>query len=302
MRILFVHVCDSYTPFATAVAALAGALRGGGHELLRHAIPLESSVDQAGKDIAAYGADVVAASFMGRDWPGLSRVFSHVKRETDCFLVAGGYHATLRAEEVAGCRGVDAICVGEGERPFARLIAALARGERPRTGPGLWVRDGESFTGDRPPTDPEPNIADVPRWDYEIFGELSLRTSMLNYLKRDRYMPVRASRGCPFDCIYCDHTIKGYKPRYRSVGHVIDEIKILLDRYGSRIKRFYFWDDILIWDRNWIEEFCRSLLARELRIKWTCNAHVNKVEPRLMGLMKEAGCENVRFGIESGSQ
>ncbi|MBN2124794.1 MAG: radical SAM protein, partial [Deltaproteobacteria bacterium] len=113
---------------------------------------------------------------------------------------------------------------------------------------------------------------------------------------------IMAGRGCPFDCDYCDHSIKGYRPRYRPVASVIEEMETLLDGYGNRIGTFYFWDDILIWDRDWIREFCESLIRRDLRTKWTCNGHVSKVEPRLMSLMKRAGCVNVRFGIESGSQ
>ena len=113
---------------------------------------------------------------------------------------------------------------------------------------------------------------------------------------------IMASRGCPFDCIYCDHTIKGYSPRYRPVGSVIEEIRLLLERYGDKIEEFYFWDDIFIWDRRWVRRFCEELIEEDLSIKWTCNCHVNLVRPRLMALMKEAGCVNVRFGIESGSQ
>jgi radical SAM superfamily enzyme YgiQ (UPF0313 family) len=113
---------------------------------------------------------------------------------------------------------------------------------------------------------------------------------------------VMASRGCPFGCIYCDHGIKGYKPRYRTVRSVVEEIRVLHERYGERIGRFYFWDDILILDHRWAWEFCDTLLRENLDIKWTCNCHVSRVEPRLMVRMEQAGCVNVRFGIESGSQ
>ncbi|MFH1490042.1 MAG: radical SAM protein [Pseudomonadota bacterium] len=113
---------------------------------------------------------------------------------------------------------------------------------------------------------------------------------------------LMASRGCPYGCLYCDHTVKGYDLRYRSVGHVLDEIRHLKENYGERIRTFYFWDDILIWDREWTVDFCSRLIREKFEVLWTCNCHVHKVDARLMKLMKEAGCVNVRFGIESGSQ
>ena len=58
----------------------------------------------------------------------------------------------------------------------------------------------------------------------------------------------------------------------------------------------------MIWNRDWVYEFCEAVLREDLEINWGCNCHVNRVEPRLMEAMKEAGCANVRFGIESGSQ
>jgi anaerobic magnesium-protoporphyrin IX monomethyl ester cyclase len=86
------------------------------------------------------------------------------------------------------------------------------------------------------------------------------------------------------------------------VRSVVEEIRVLQERYGERIGRFYFWDDILISDSRWAWEFCDTLLRENLDIQWTCNCHVSRVEPRLMFRMKQAGCVNVRFGIESGSQ
>lgn len=316
MRILLIQppspkIYQAFLPLG--LAYIAGSLMGKGHNVTIWELNAERpSRRVVQRRIKAEGAafELVGITGLTGDYPyleWLSTTFKSIHPKTK--IVAGGHLASALPAVLMENLPIDFAVVGEGEEAIVELTECLSCGADLLAVHGIYFRGA---SGQITATAPRARLAELdklPLPPWEAFPmDLYLRdrhgsfSEQLDGDEEGGLMSLMASRGCPFDCIYCDHTIKGYKPRYRSVTHVIDEIKILLDRYGPRIRRFYFWDDILIWDRNWTEDFCRSLLAQELKIKWTCNAHVNRVEPRLMGLMKEAGCENVRFGIESGSQ
>jgi anaerobic magnesium-protoporphyrin IX monomethyl ester cyclase len=316
MRILLIQppspkIYQAFLPLG--LAYIAGSLMRKGHKVTVWDFNAERPSRRAAqRRIKAEGDTFELAGITGLtgDYPYLEWLSTTFKRfHPGTKIVAGGHLASAVPAVLMESLPIDFAVVGEGEETMVDLTECLSSGSHLLEVRGIYFRDGSGQILSTPPRERLAELDNLPLPPWEAFP-------MDRYL-RDRHgsfseqvggdgegglMSLMASRGCPFDCVYCDHTIKGYKPRYRPVGHVIDEIKILMDRYGPRIRRFYFWDDILIWDRNWTEDFCRSLLAQELKIKWTCNAHVSRVEPRIMSLMKEAGCENVRFGIESGSQ
>src|SRR5690606_11203951 len=119
----------------------------------------------------------------------------------------------------------------DGERPLTALLGALAAGEAPTTGPGLWVRGDAGFTAPIPGADPVDDIAALPRWDYEVFGDVRaiLRGGVNTFGPHvDRYLPTRASRGCPFSCAYCSAprwgALQGFGGRARRDLRPVDHL------------------------------------------------------------------------------
>jgi anaerobic magnesium-protoporphyrin IX monomethyl ester cyclase len=70
--------------------------------------------------------------------------------------------------------------------------------------------------------------------------------------------------------------------------------------YGAR--EISFWDDNMIINRNWMMALCDALITRRFDLTWTCYARVDGVDPALLAKMKAAGCFNIFYGFESGSQ
>ncbi len=315
MRILLIQPPSSkvYQVFLPlGLAYIAGSLLRKGHQVTVwdiNALRLSHRAVQRKIKIEGGLFDLVGVSGLTGDYQYMEWLLTAFKKaHPKTKTVVGGYLASALPSAIMEHTPTDFVIVGEGEEAVVDLAEGLSSRADLSGIDGLYSR---AASGQIRASSPRARVNDLDRLPFPPWDLFPM-----DFYLRDRHagfgehldegeaglVSLMASRGCPFDCIYCDHTIKGYKPRYRSVENVVDEIKTLLDRYGSRIRRFYFWDDILIWDRSWVEGFCHSLLAREMSIKWTCNAHVNRVEPRLMGLMKDAGCQNVRFGIESGSQ
>jgi anaerobic magnesium-protoporphyrin IX monomethyl ester cyclase len=211
-----------------------------------------------------------------------------------CFVVFGGPHATPRFRELlAGHRSVDAVVMGEGEGTFLDLVGCLAvdRSHLPAV-PGLALRCGDEIvtTPPRPPL-AELDLLPIPAAFYDnAFGVDPRR--QLEF--------IITSRGCPAACRFCSSPrFWGKSLRFRSPRSIVDEIRLIRDRYG--LIYFSIRDDTFTADRERVMEFCRLLREEKVYILWNCQSRVNAVDEEMLCWMKRAGCECVQFGVESGS-
>jgi anaerobic magnesium-protoporphyrin IX monomethyl ester cyclase len=115
-----------------------------------------------------------------------------------------------------------------------------------------------------------------------------------------REIAMISSRGCPYLCTYCYHHHMGKAYRYRSARNLVDEIIMLKKKFN--IQSVQFLDDCFVINTDRVFEFCEILLKEKIGIKWGCNGRVNIVNAAMFERMKAAGCTNVDYGIESGSQ
>ncbi len=111
----------------------------------------------------------------------------------------------------------------------------------------------------------------------------------------DFVMPVLSARGCPYHCTFCYRMDPG--SRVRSNESIIDEIKLLQEKYG--ITYVSFDDELLMVSVARTESLCQALIKARLGIKWFGNGRLNIVKPDLLRLMKQAGCVFVCYGIEA---
>jgi len=114
-----------------------------------------------------------------------------------------------------------------------------------------------------------------------------------------------ASRGCPFNCIFCNTPVFwGKKVRYRSPKLVMDEIIFLHRHYG--IKEMFFQDDTFNLNHEWAEEIFDRIISEELNqtmcFKICCRVNEKLFTQKFLDKAKEAGVWNIFFGIESGCQ
>ena len=110
---------------------------------------------------------------------------------------------------------------------------------------------------------------------------------------------IVTSRGCPGACIFCGSAqIFGHRTRFRSISNVVAEIKQVISEMGYH--GFNFHDDTLCVNRDRAMELCREF--NQLDIVWRCLTRVNTVDEEILTNMKEAGCKEIIYGIESYSQ
>jgi len=112
---------------------------------------------------------------------------------------------------------------------------------------------------------------------------------------------ITTSRGCPYSCAFCCKDVHGQKIRYFSIDTVMEEICSIVGAYG--IKSFIFYDDTFALDRERFYALCKELKQlRHWDVTFRCNGDVRNNTLDDFRVLYEAGCREIAFGIESGSQ
>jgi radical SAM superfamily enzyme YgiQ (UPF0313 family) len=90
----------------------------------------------------------------------------------------------------------------------------------------------------------------------------------------------------------------GHKVRYRTPRLIVNEIEDIIS-YG--FNRINIADDLFTSNKERVQAFCDELKHRGIKITWSAFARVNTVDAEVLSSMREAGCDTVSFGIESGN-
>lgn len=224
-------------------------------------------------DADLHWADLVCTSTMIVQRKSLAHVIARAKRVGKP-VVAGGPHPTSYWEDM---EDVDYFLLGEVEETFPRFLRDLENG----TARHLYV-----------PRE-KPAITQTPLPRYDLINNMRAYGSML----------LQFSRGCPFDCEFCDITkLYGRVPRTKTNEQMLAEFTLLYD-LGWRGALFLV-DDNFIGNRRDALRLLRALIPwqRERHYPFTLctEASMNLVEyDELMEAMIQAGFASVFVGIET---
>lgn len=113
-------------------------------------------------------------------------------------------------------------------------------------------------------------------------------------------LPLLASRGCIAHCAFCAERLLSKRYRQHSVGYMIGQIRHLMQMH--RTSTFSFQDSLWNGNLSWCEEFCDAVISEGLAIHWDCQMLIRSgMDVAFFKKMKRAGCFNIFFGLESGS-
>jgi len=308
VRVLFVYPdFQETTPeyrgaFYAGLGYLSAALKREGHDT--RAIHITTPKMGRRKFMARLSEEaphLIAFSSATNMFPVVKKLVSWIG-EADCRVptICGGVHPTLAAEEAVAVPGLDMICLGEGEEALVELCEKLEAGRDYTDIRNIWVKVGDKVYRNplRPPIQ---DLDSLPFPDREIFDYPNLH-------QESKGIGVfMGSRGCPFSCTYCSNKAlrevykgKGRYVRLRSPENIVAEIKEVTQRYPF-IKSVCFDDDIFFLKREFAEEFA-SLYPREVGLPFSCNMHPSFCNKATVRLLKQAGCWQVRIGLESGNE
>ncbi len=214
------------------------------------------------------------------------------KNEDVCIII-GGPHATFAYMSLLNeIPELDAVIRGEGELSIPYLIKNYKNRKDLPEYPGIVTKKTRNIA-----LSPiVHNLDEIPYLAYDLVNINKYQLSTHRKSLKPPFISYMTSRGCPFSCKYCQTpNMFGHKIRYRSPELVLDEFKILKQRFNYN--SIVFWDDTFTSNREYTLRLCSCL--KSLHVQWMCNTRVDRVDKELLTVMKNAGCEIIFFGVES---
>jgi magnesium-protoporphyrin IX monomethyl ester (oxidative) cyclase len=217
--------------------------------------------------------------------------------QPDIDTIFGGVHVSAWGEQLLEqFENIDYLCLGEGEPTMAELAAGKPLSQIK----GLVWRDG-----DRIVTNPERRqLVDVDTLPFPAYAKLDgfpryYHLPLFNYIRKPGATMI-TSRGCPYQCSYCDRSVFRRTYRYNSAEYIYEHMYYLRRRFGVRHINIY--DDLFTAHRSRVTRLCDLLIRKPLGIQFNCAVRVGHVDDQLLKMLRAAGALQLSLGIETGDQ
>ncbi|MEM2297841.1 MAG: radical SAM protein [Ignisphaera sp.] len=183
----------------------------------------------------------------------------------------------------------------ESEIVVPEIVNALESKDEPRSVRGLaYLDDGNYVYSGKPPVNWK--WEDLPLPAFDLLP--SLKPYYINTPHGKPFMIIYASKGCPFQCIFC--TVAKTRWRPKSAERIIEELTYLKNYFKVRFVSFF--DETFTLDMSRAEKVALAISNKGLDIKWYCNTRVDLIDLGLWRALYKGGCRGTSYGIESGSQ
>ena len=222
----------------------------------------------------------------------------------ETIIIVGGPHiSSMAVETMERFREFDIAVLGEGEEILVNLLNTLETGGDLKQVSGLvfMEKGGSTSKAVKTPShsiDQNMDRLPMPAWDLLPDFPNAYRPAIYDF-PGGPVASIAASRGCPFHCKFCDTSTFGAAVRAYSAERVFEILQHLQNNYG--IRHVMFVDDLFTASRKRTTELCERIINSGMKITWSCASRVDVVKPDLLHLMKKAGCWEISFGLESGS-
>lgn len=272
---------------------LASYIREQGHNV--HVIDMRAE-ELVSKDILSilkdFQPNLIGISCVTTSFPSVLDLINTIKECEDIPIVLGGPSPTLYPKETLQHKGIDYLICGCGQIPLGELCNQLEKGN-----PDSDILN--CYTPNRPPLDGAvlPKLVNPDNFPFPDRTALPISSYSIPFCPENPTTSMISSIGCCFKCKFCNCK-NSYPLQLRSPENVIREMK-QVQRLG--IRSIMFQDDLFTLNSKRVEKLCNLIIDQGLDLHWSIKSRVDCIKPSLLDLMKEAGCFNVHFGIESGN-
>lgn len=216
----------------------------------------------------------------------------------DLITAVFGSHPTFLPTYSLNHAGVDLSINHEPEFIMRDLLTRL-KNEQSYTdlkGIGYKTKEGKMVVNP-----PYPFIEDLDVLPFPNVDLLPKNENYYNPLVKDYpYITTSTSRGCPASCTFCTAPyFDGNITRFNSADYVWRQMEYFA---GKGMKEVYFRDDTFFVDKKRDHTMCRRLIDSGIKLSWIANARINMIDESTITLAKKAGCDVIKFGVESGVQ
>jgi anaerobic magnesium-protoporphyrin IX monomethyl ester cyclase len=224
---------------------------------------------------------------------------------TDARTALGGLHPSALPERTLREESVDFVIQGEGFQTLEGLLSALSTGTSGFSAiPGLWYREAGAIRHSHlAPVIDDLDLLPAAAWDllpmqlyrahnWHCFDDIGHRSP---------YGAIYTSLGCPYNCVFCCINAPFGKPgiRYRSPQRVVEEIDLLVERYGIRNLKIV--DELFVLYEPHYMGIVDLLIERGYNLNIWAYARVDTVKQEHLPKMKQAGINWLALGIESAN-
>ena len=230
--------------------------------------------------------DIIGFSVLQANRWGAIKIAEMAKAvNPEIVVVFGGIGATfLWKHFLTHFSAIDFCVLGEGEYPFLELVNTIEKGDLKtlKTVKGIAYRTKGHPVKTGLPT-PIKNLDDLPVPS-----------------KYFDYQHVAFTRGCPGNCTFCGSPrFWGRRVRFHSADYFVKQLEYL---YKRGIRFFYFSDDTFLINKVLVIDICQKIIGRKLKITWFAISRVDLVNEEVLYWMRMAGCTQISYGVESGSE
>ena len=313
MRVLFIYpdfleatknVRNIPGNYSEGLASLSAVLKEGGHTVNLYHLTYMPDKSEFISAVKGYDPEIIGMSIRTSALSFADEMAVWLDEELpDIYVMAGMYHPSLAPEEVIAMRGIDAICIGEGEYVCLDFVNYYAEhGTLNQKADSFWVkgRDGEIYKN--PVRQFITDLDKLPFPDLDIFDYSNLRSNA-----QQNTAEVIVSRGCIFSCTYCANAqLRNIYPdktryaRFRSPENAIQLLERVLEK-DPDIEYFSFNDAILNVYKDWFYSFT-ALYKQRIRKKYVCNLRIDMLDEEMIKELADSGCYLVTIGLEIGNE
>ncbi len=223
-------------------------------------------------------------------------------------IIIGGSLPTSELDVVKYLKP-DYAVLGEGETSILELLECIKKKKNPKNVAGIaYLKKGKLLM--TKPRDLIQDLDAIPPPDFEglefekTLGKYySNSIGGYNSFDEPRVYPIICSRGCPYNCTFCYHSL-GRRYRTRSIKDVMKELKKNIKKY--KINTINFHDDLFSINMKRLKEICIEIkkLKKSVPwdIKWICQLSLHTVTDEMLDMLRDAGCDLICYGFESYSQ
>ncbi len=217
------------------------------------------------------------------------------KISPNSLIAVGGIHSSLFPKETITDIQTDIVCIGESENTFLEIVreSSERRFESVKGICYLNKNKQTAFNAERElctnlDSIPFPSRHLLPKSDIIMQDRLSDTNLTLAH--------IMISRGCVGKCYFCANTYSSI--RYRSGRNVREELIMLKQKYN--IEGFAITDDNFVIKKDNVKDVCTSI--KNLGLKWSSLSRVDTVNEKILKIMADSGCIELKYGVESGSE
>lgn len=291
--------------YPLVIASAATALKADGNEVLyKDGINERLSPEEFNKQLFDFKPDMVVieskAPVIRRHWKFIDELKT---KNPKLKIVLIGDHVSFFPEESLKNSKVDYVSTG-GDFDFSLrgLVRHLEKGEPMPKGVYWWENGEIKNSGGFEPYEDLDSLPfidrDLTKWD--MYGEAYLYRPCAYILSGRGCGGVKRAGVCKF-CIW-QYALWNCKARLRSAKNVVQEIKMLVEKYG--VKEIF--DDNEaggIWSKEWLREFHEEMKKEKLigKVILSSNARADCLDDEVCDLLKKTGFRMLKVGLESGN-